>query len=80
HHGSLAIESGEDAGTLVSVELPLDCGEEAREEARAPIPIHIAARQRERPDAARNKDSENSGEASETNGARNRDREYKRSA
>jgi cell cycle sensor histidine kinase DivJ len=80
HHGSLAIESGEDAGTLVSVELPLDCGEEAREEARAPIPIHIAARQRVRPDAGRNKDSEHSGEASEKNGARNRDTEYKRSA
>jgi cell cycle sensor histidine kinase DivJ len=80
HDGSLSIESGEDAGTLVSVEIPLDCGEEAREEARAPIPIHTAARQRAQRDPARDESVEETGRAPDQTGGRDRDTEYKRSA
>ena len=80
HDGSLAIESGENAGTLVSVALPLDCGEEAREQARAPIPIHIAARQRMDRETGREATGKEAGQGPEPTGGRNRDTEYKRSA
>ena len=80
HNGGLAIESGEDAGTLVSVELPLDCAEAAPDETRAPIPIHTAARQRAERDSGRTGQRDQNGEKPEPTGGRNRDTEYKRSA
>ncbi len=74
HDGSLAIESGEGAGTLVSVEIPLDCGDDAREEMRAPIPIHTAARQRS------GRDVTFAGETGKKKSDQDEDTEYKRSA
>lgn len=43
HGGALSIESGQGAGTTVTVELPIECAADS-DTLRAPIPIRIAAR------------------------------------